>query len=163
MGLFNFKKNIDHFKENCPTEARGYFKEILIKLANQPLYFPDLLELLSHRCKSDKNNKEIFLRIFRKEHSGHCMKKMPKKWRSDLDFALNILQIRKDKMLGVGWIYEDLYSTLKRQKQVALLATEAGAGPRELPEKFKEDVDFLKAYVKAEEMFKKKYSHGFDS
>lgn len=32
MGLFNFKKNIDHFKENCPTEARGYFKKILIKL-----------------------------------------------------------------------------------------------------------------------------------
>ena len=41
-------------------------KEILIKLANQPLYFPDLLEFLSPRFKSDKNNKEIFLRIFRK-------------------------------------------------------------------------------------------------
>ena len=32
MSLFNFKKNIDHFKEHCPTEARNYFKEILSKL-----------------------------------------------------------------------------------------------------------------------------------
>ena len=140
-------------------------KEILIKLANQPLYFPDLLELLSPRFKSDENNKEIFLRIFCKEHSGHGMREMPKKCRSDLDFALDILQRRKDKMLGVGWIYEDLHSTLKRRKQVALLAIDAGAKPRDLPEKFKEDIDFLKAYVKAREMFKKKYTHsnGFDS
>lgn len=140
-------------------------KEILIKLVNQPLYFPDLLKLLSSRCKSDKNNKEIFLRIFCKEHSGHCMREMPKKCRSDLDFALNILQSRKDKMLGVGWIYADLHSTLKRRKQVALLAIDAGAKPRDLPEKFKEDIDFLKAYVKAREMFKKKYTHSnsFDS
>ena len=32
MKLFNFKKNIDHFKQNCPTEARNYFKEIISKL-----------------------------------------------------------------------------------------------------------------------------------
>ena len=32
MSLFNCKKNIDHFRENCPTEARNYFKEILSKL-----------------------------------------------------------------------------------------------------------------------------------
>ena len=49
-------------------------KEILMKLANQHLYFPDLLKLLSSRCKSDKNNKEIFLRIICKELAGHCMR-----------------------------------------------------------------------------------------
>ena len=32
MALFSFKKNIDHFKENCTVEARNYFKEILLKL-----------------------------------------------------------------------------------------------------------------------------------
>jgi len=32
MNIFNFKKNLNHFKENCPIEARNYFKEILIKL-----------------------------------------------------------------------------------------------------------------------------------
>ena len=32
MSLFNFKKYIDHFKEQCPTEARNYFKDILTKL-----------------------------------------------------------------------------------------------------------------------------------
>ena len=32
MALFSFKKNIDHFKEHCPVEARNYFKEILLKL-----------------------------------------------------------------------------------------------------------------------------------
>jgi hypothetical protein len=32
MSLFNIKKNINHFKENCPVEARTYFKEILNKL-----------------------------------------------------------------------------------------------------------------------------------
>ena len=32
MSLFGFKKSMDHFKENCPTEARNYFKEILLKL-----------------------------------------------------------------------------------------------------------------------------------
>lgn len=34
MSLFGFKKNIEHFKENCPIEARNYFKEILSKLDN---------------------------------------------------------------------------------------------------------------------------------
>ena len=32
MSLFGFKKSMDHFKENCPSEARNYFKEILLKL-----------------------------------------------------------------------------------------------------------------------------------
>ena len=32
MSLFNIKKNLHHFKENCPIEARNYFKEILNKL-----------------------------------------------------------------------------------------------------------------------------------
>jgi hypothetical protein len=32
MSIFNFKKKLNHFKENCPIEARNYFKEILIKL-----------------------------------------------------------------------------------------------------------------------------------
>jgi len=32
MSLFNIKKNLDYFKENCPIEARNYFKEILNKL-----------------------------------------------------------------------------------------------------------------------------------
>jgi|TARA_B110000438_G_scaffold300068_1_gene351610 hypothetical protein len=32
MSLFGFKKSINHFKENCPVEARNYFKEILLKL-----------------------------------------------------------------------------------------------------------------------------------
>ena len=31
MSLFGFKKNIKHFKENCPVEARNYFNEILSK------------------------------------------------------------------------------------------------------------------------------------
>ena len=36
-------------------------KEILIKLVNQPLYFPDLLKLLSSRCKSDKKEDQRIL------------------------------------------------------------------------------------------------------
>ena len=32
MSLFGFKKNIEHFKEHCPVEARDYFKKIILKL-----------------------------------------------------------------------------------------------------------------------------------
>ena len=32
ISLFGFKKNIEHFKEHCPVEARDYFKKIILKL-----------------------------------------------------------------------------------------------------------------------------------
>ena len=31
MSLFNIKKNLDYFKENCPIEARNYFNVIFFK------------------------------------------------------------------------------------------------------------------------------------
>ena len=134
-------------------------KKILMKLTKQHLYFPDLLELLSHRFKSDVNNKDIFLRILTRKHSGHCMKKMPNKWRGDLDFALNILQKYKDKTMHLGWTYKDLHNNLKQRKQVALLAIDARENPRELLQKFKNDKDFLMAHVKAAERYSDKYNY----
>ena len=49
MSLFNFKKNIDHFKEHCPTEARNYFKEILSKLETIEKRLDDLEKKIRYK------------------------------------------------------------------------------------------------------------------
>jgi len=134
-------------------------RKVLEKLVDPPLYVypPNLLKRLSNKCKSNDKNKDIFTKLLTNNHASFAMREMSKKRRGDLDFVLNILQIYKDRNKSSGHIYDDLTPRLKNLKKVALLAIQTGSDPRDLPDKFKADIDIFKAYIKHQDQRAKKY------
>ena len=134
-------------------------RKVLEKLVDQSLFvYPsDLLKRLSDKCKSNDKNKDIFTKLLTNCHTAFAMKEMSKKRRDDLDFILNILQIYKDRKESSGYIYDDLTPRLKNLKKVALLATQTGSAPSDLPDKLKTDIDIFKAYIRYQNHRAKKY------
>tara|TARA_B000000475_G_scaffold265523_1_gene254188 strand:+ start:760 stop:2799 length:2040 start_codon:yes stop_codon:yes gene_type:complete len=131
-------------------------KNILEKLSNQVMYYPDLIKRLSKRCKSDNSNREIFIKLLSSNYGIQGMSYMPAKLRDDPDFIETILKICKKKKISSGWTYEYSSKYVKNNKGIALLAIETNASPDDLPKKFKSDLDIFKAYIRRARMNKGK-------